>query len=316
MKKILIKLISITSIMLIGLISCDNPTNKGFVYSPPTYPIKIEITGSLSGETITANVSEAAWGDTVTLTANLNTDRKVRVSIPGKRATPQLITDDDGSSFFSMPAGNTVVTAEFIDISEFAIGDDGPAGGLIFHVDTTDPLNVVYYEAAPVNWEGDSIWDDPNPETVTRHKDPLIPWGGYGITCNNTTGTAIGTGKANTASLITHSHGSTQNEPEHTAALMVHYADGTGDSTTRRIIGDNNYADWFLPSLEELILMRENLYDYNPSLGEFDGTSYWSSSEYNDNDASRVAFYNTETDSTYQKYQKRPVRPARSFTTN
>lgn len=53
------------------------------------------------------------------------------------------------------------------------------------------------------------------------------------------------------------------------------YADGTPI--------DNGYSDWFLPSRDELIEMRNELYLY--SVGGFTDTSYWTSTEANNSNA-------------------------------
>jgi len=57
----------------------------------------------------------------------------------------------------------------------------GPAGGLIFYIDAT---GTIYYEAAPGNQSASQAWSN-----IT---DVLI----------GTTGTAIGTGQANTTAII------------------------------------------------------------------------------------------------------------------
>jgi len=50
----------------------------------------------------------------------------------------------------------------------------------------------------------------------------------------------------------------------------------------------NGYSDWFLPSYEELLLMRQNLQLQN--LGSFSNTWYWSSSQLSPEDAYGILF--------------------------
>ena len=64
-------------------------------------------------------------------------------------------------------------------IGAYALRDIGPAGGLIYYINDT-----TYYEAAPSNFETFRVWSNID--------DILI----------DTTGTAIGTGQANTTAII------------------------------------------------------------------------------------------------------------------
>jgi len=50
----------------------------------------------------------------------------------------------------------------------------------------------------------------------------------------------------------------------------------------------NGYSDWFLPSIDELMLMKDKLYDAD--LGSFSTQYYWSSTEYNSQRAIRYFF--------------------------
>ncbi|MDR1787700.1 MAG: DUF1566 domain-containing protein, partial [Treponema sp.] len=130
-------------------------------------------------------------------------------------------------------------------------GGPGPAGGLIFYESTSgfssNGVTCHYLEAAPTDLEG------------------TYQWGGYGWYCN--TGTAIGTGAANTAELATHDHGTPSS--------------GSGLHLAARACADYSYGgynDWFLPSIDELNLMYTNLKEQG--LGGFSNNCDWSSSEY------------------------------------
>jgi len=88
------------------------------------------------------------------------------------------------------------------------------------------------------------------------------------------TGTAIGTGAANTLKIIAQNgDGAT-----YAAGLARAYRGG-------------EYDDWYLPSKEELNKLYLNLYLHEPSLGGFVASNYWSSSEYSATNAWSQAFY-------------------------
>ena len=123
----------------------------------------------------------------------------------------------------------------------YAIGDTGPAGGLVFYDKTsyTGTPAWRYMEAAPSDQSSGIMWND-------------------GSNTDPNSSTAVGTGAANTAAIV--------------AAL------GSG-SYAAQLCADlilGGYDDWFLPSWDELNLMRANL--YLQSLGGFSLSSYWSSS--------------------------------------
>jgi hypothetical protein len=106
---------------------------------------------------------------------------------------------------------------------------------------------------------------------------------------------AIGTGKANTDTII-----SEQGE------TATSYAAGLA-----RAYSGGGYDDWFLPSKDELNLMYTNLKVYG--VGGFAANSYWSSSEYDASSAWYQFFgdgyqgYNGPKDGTYR------VRAVRAF---
>ncbi len=80
------------------------------------YPITITPNGAASGESVTASVSEAAEGTTITLTAALGASRRVALSADGVVITPAMISADDGTATFTMPGNAVEVTATFSDI--------------------------------------------------------------------------------------------------------------------------------------------------------------------------------------------------------
>jgi len=128
----------------------------------------------------------------------------------------------------------------------YNIGDIGPAGGYIFYVNPnykTDGWS--YLEAAPQD-QGFFQW----------YPGTNVIAGATGAT-----ETAIGSGKSNTEKII-----SVQGQGDYSAWICKN-------------LNINGYADWFLPSKDELSLMYENLYLKGISGNSFGREWYWSSSE-------------------------------------
>ncbi len=129
----------------------------------------------------------------------------------------------------------------------FAIGQSY-GGGIIFYIDGTGLHGLI---SAPTD------------------QSTGAPWGCYGTLIGGT-GTAVGTGQANT-----------------TAILNI----CTFAGIAARICNDlvlNGYSDWFLPSKDEL----NQMYLQKTVIGGFANNYYWSSSEYNANYAWDQNFYN------------------------
>jgi hypothetical protein len=117
-----------------------------------------------------------------------------------------------------------------------------------------------------------------------------IQWynGSYVVT--GATGTAIGTGQANTTAIVT-----IQGAGSYAAQLC-------NDLTV------GSYSDWYLPSKDEL----DKLYINKVAIGGFTGFNYWSSSELNASTAWYQYFHNGY-QANYLKYYARRVRAVRAF---
>jgi hypothetical protein len=189
-------------------------------------------------------------------------------------------TDNTTATVGSSSGGTT--TGGTTD-GEYTVGSTGPAGGIIFYVNnsgfTANGATCHYMEAAPADLPG------------------TYQWGGYGTTCS--TGTAIGTGAANTAALAEHDHGT----------LMNKY--GVGVHQAARACADytyGGYSDWFLPSKAELAELELC------KLLSFNGSIYWSSSEVANYDGN--AWYQNFSDGVRSytgKYYDLSVRAVRAF---
>ena len=125
-------------------------------------------------------------------------------------------------------------------IKAYTVGETGPAGGLIFYDKGSMSDGWRYLEAAPTDRSTGIQW----------YNGKIV-----GIK----TGTAIGTGKANTEAIIA--------------------AQGSGDyaASLCKNLTINGYSDWFLPSKDELDQMYHNLKE--TGRGGFESAWYWSSSE-------------------------------------
>ncbi len=171
-------------------------------------------------------------------------------------------------------------------------GYTGPGGGLVFYdrgeYTTGDPNgDWRYLEAAPAD-AGKYMW------TIS----PLIS------TLIGTTGTAVGTGKANTIAIIAQVTGYGSSDTNYAAAQCTAYS-------------NNGYSDWFLPSKDELHLIYTNLYLLGLLSGYGTDNYHYSSSEMNYNMAYLHGFYwgsggQGSNDKGYSGFS-RYARPVRSY---
>jgi hypothetical protein len=134
-------------------------------------------------------------------------------------------------AFDSVPDSRSCTTTSGGSIpTACALGTFGPGGGLVFYDAGSVQSWGRYMEAAPNTWSGGG-------------EDPLMAWSGNTNT-SVITGTAIGTGSANTTAIIA------QNNTADRAATAARAYTGGGVS-------------WFLPSKDELNAMCN--YSRNPT---------------------------------------------------
>jgi len=171
----------------------------------------------------------------------------------------------------------------------FAVGQTGPAGGIIFYDRGRHIDGWRWLEAAS--------------------RDLTVPaeWGASGQNVIGTS-TALGTGRQNTQIIVNHLR--QHNESGRAAELAQNFT-------------QNGFTDWFLPSREELNLMFINLRQRR--MGNFPtGNWYWSSSQgYDRFNHNRAWFQNFDNGDqrdgpysgwgTFSKRNTFHVRPIRAF---
>lgn len=201
-------------------------------------------------------------------------------------ATGLLIFQTDNTPGFYYYSGSAWKSVnEFSTNTPYSIGDS-IQGGFIFYL---DPSGVHGLIAASLNSVADA----------TTYK-----WGCEAIEVPAARGTAIGSGRANTISIV--------------------YDDcadigggGVGDIAAERadkITFSNGYTDWFLPSKDELELMHKNL--HAAGIGSFGANQYyWTSTENNATTAWRMQFTGSTgtTPETATKGTLARVRMVRAF---
>ncbi|MDX9940068.1 MAG: DUF1566 domain-containing protein [Sphaerochaetaceae bacterium] len=231
--------------------------------------------------TVPGNTGNLVLGDRVFLGWNTKADGTGYAFTPGE--------------VFAMPAGNLTLYADWERM--YLIGDIGPAGGMVFHDKGAKSDGWRYLEAAPVGWSGSA-------------EDPLHVFGYYRTASDGSnlvvgTETAMGTGQANTEELVS------------VMGSNV-YPGSTGTTPTTnyaaRICEDytlDEYADWFLPSKDELNLMYLNL--KAELIGGFSDNYYWSSSESTASTAWGQDFGNGYQGSGYLRDGNFCIRPVRAF---
>lgn len=139
-------------------------------------------------------------------------------------------------------------------VADYKIGDQGPAGGIIFYVDDSSKFeNFDYLESAPYLCEGqEKLWAL-TPEDLASAVKVVSSWDAD----------SIGLGHESTGAMLKVS----------TNFYDIKTASGFADA-----LECGGKSDWFVPSKSELDLMYQNL--ALKEIGEFTDGYYWSSSYY------------------------------------
>jgi len=202
------------------------------------------------------------------------------------------------SSAGTVAAGSAEDKTFYAKWLAYEVGNPGPAGGYIFHDKGSYSDGWRYMEVAPYSVESNF---------------GAVPFGYYRAVSNGAnllvggTSTLIGTGEANT-SLLVAAMGSTGYLSDNASV-----SDSTPDYAAKlcQDLEFGGYSDWFLPSLDELNEIYENLY-LGGLGGYFSTTMYWSSTENYSNSAYFQRFSTGIQYDTYKSWDEK-VRPVRSF---
>jgi DUF1680 family protein len=200
-----------------------------------------------------------------------------RMGRPSARARP--ITLIPYYLWANRGAGEMTV---WLSREEYVLGDTGPAGGVIFHINPNYETDAWrYLEAAPVDQSAGA------------------KWGCFRRAIAGARGTAVGTGQQNTRDIL-----AACAEPGTAADLCANYH-------------VNGIGRWFLPSREELALMYRNLKAVGA--GDFcdggaaDNFSYWTSTQQTADMAAHIDFADNGRQHFDDKDFPRRVRAIRSF---
>jgi hypothetical protein len=171
--------------------------------------------------------------------------------------------------------------ADLESVTPATVGDSR-AGGVVFWVDPTDNTHGLV--------------------CVIEDQSSAIRWYNGEYTTTGATGTAIGTGSANTTAIITE-----QGTPE------ISYAAGLA-----RAYRGGGYTDWFLPSKDELNEMYQNKATINTTAtanggSNFTDNLYWSSTEIDVNVAWNQFFFNGFQGYNGKNVANNSVRAVRAF---
>ena len=162
-------------------------------------------------------------------------------NIPGSQLFALLTTNNHQASGLRQPSSTQYRSPQSSAV--YRIGDTGPAGGIIFYDKGHNFGGWQYLEAAPPETELSAVTFSPSGHFA------LIGSRGYGDGYENTN-----------------------------KFIELFQRTGAGINTAPWLCSElniNGFSDWYLPSLDELLLMYNNL--YSKRLGGFKSSVYWSS---------------------------------------
>jgi TolB-like protein len=174
--------------------------------------------------------------------ANFVSDSIVAALLTGGKSGGKADSSQQASGGGSVPAAQTQVVPTKPSASAYKIGDTGPAGGIVFYDKGNNSGGWRYLEISPVETE----WTAPI--YLTSRK---------GVVGSR----RVGEGKENTRKFI-----------------VQFQREGGGINSAAWLCNEltvNGFDDWYLPSLDEVLYMYNNL--YLKGHGDLKTDSYWTS---------------------------------------
>ena len=253
------------------------------VYNGTTWTNMIGGTGSTALPSLSTTLLSSITGTTATCGGNITNDGGSNISARGVcwsiSSNPTLAdsktSDGTGTGVFvSSITGLTRNTIYFV--RAYATNSTGTAYGNEISFKTALVSIGDSYQGGIVAYllqSGESGYDiNVTHGLIASSSDQAqgtLPWYNGSFIVTGATGTAIGTGSLNTTTIIA----SQGNTGSYAAKICRDYTGG-------------GYSDWYLPSLDEL----NRLYLSKSAIGGFINATYWSSSEYDINNAWALYF--------------------------
>jgi hypothetical protein len=283
-----------------GATSVSNSADSGVitaVFPATASPVSIAFqsavqTGGASGTADSTALTLTFDKDPTTLTAgNITVTGATKGALSGSGTTRTLaisgITSDDGAGVsitITSPSGYTISgspkTAVIYRLLSIGMAYQG--GNIAYILQSGDPGYVSGQTHGLIAAKSD--------------QSTGIQWYNGSYVATGATGTALGTGQANTTKII-----SKQGAGSYAAKLCDDYVNAD--------TGTGVYSDWYLPSRDELT----KLYLLKSVIGGFPGYIYWSSSEDSVNYALVRCFTIDYQYSDLKSYSTFTVRAVRSF---
>lgn len=212
--------------------------------TPKSKPSKLTM-GTTGSCVLTLKIAK-----TKTLPSKTST-KTITLFVATTTTTTTLAPSTTTTTTTTIPATTTTTTTvpENLRGAIYSVGQTGPGGGMIFHVDMTRPAGSQYFEAACAGWSDGTCGGN-------DISDPSALWGCNGTDISGANGEALGTGQQNTTEIVAGCA---------TTGIAAQLADAL-------VLGGR--SDWYLASLDEQIQMEMLKTD----LGLGDGF-YWTSSE-------------------------------------
>lgn len=164
---------------------------------------------------------------------------------------------------------NIILEKSCQSTAEYAIGDPGPAGGVVFYDKGYYSSGWRYMESAAQDLG-------------------LFEWGCAGSSVGNAGNSAFGYGLLNSAAIANYHDNLVDYYLNPSVCNILN--NGTVAAQQALIVTSGGSSDWFLPSEDELNLMYINL--KTAGYGNFGNTYYWSSTEAGSGDARAIDFAN------------------------